>query len=189
MDLGPGTGSPAGEPALMRLGTGRPFERVPRELAALLGVTRGRETVRRRTEAAGAALVAAATAAVAALGRTGPAPPPGGDAWYEVSVDGAMVPLVPGEWGAVQTRASAQLERQPTPAGPWTVRATALSDFSRRAEADTCRQRAWVETPRRGITLAPRVGAVGAGAPWCQRFYAWHCPAAGRILDWAQAVA
>ena len=38
---------------------------------------------------------------------------------------------------------------------------------------------------RRGVTLAPQGWAVGDGAPWCQHFYDWHCPAAVRILDWA----
>jgi hypothetical protein len=66
---------------MIRLGTWLPFERVPRELAALLGVHVGRETVRRRTEAAGAALVAAEQAAVEQLGRTWPAPPAVGDTW------------------------------------------------------------------------------------------------------------
>src|SRR6266446_5930065 len=87
---------------MIRLGTWLPFERVPRELAALVGVTVGRETVRRRTEAAGAALVAAEEAAVEELGRTWPAPPVAAG-WYQVSVDGAMVPLVHGEWAEVKT--------------------------------------------------------------------------------------
>jgi hypothetical protein len=188
LDLGQGTWSPAVEQAMIRLGTWLPFERVPRELAALLGVSVGRETVRRRTEAAGAALVAAEAAAVAELGRTWPAPHPVGDAWYQVSVDGAMVPLVHGEWAEVKTLAIGHLDRQPAADGSWTVQATALSYFSRLADADTFRGLAWGETHRRGITLAPHVCAVGDGALWCQRFYDWHCPDAVRILDWPHAV-
>jgi hypothetical protein len=173
---------------MIRLGTWLPFERVPRELAALVGVTVGRETVRRRTEAAGAALVAAEDAAVAGLGRTWPAPRPVGDAWHQVSVDGAMVPLVHGEWAEVKTLAIGCLDRQQDAAGTWAVQATALSYFSRLTDADTFRRLAWVETHRRGVTLAPRVCAVGDGAAWCQRFYDWHCPDAVRILDWPHAV-
>ena len=173
---------------MIRLGTWLPFERVPRELAALLGVTVGRETVRRRTEAAGALLVAAEAAVVAELERTTPVPRTARDAWYQVSVDGAMVPLVHGEWAEVKTLAIARLDRQPAVAGTWTVRATALSYFSRLTDADTFRQLAWGETHRRGVTLTPQVCAVGDGAAWCQRFYDWHCPDAVRILDWPHAV-
>jgi hypothetical protein len=173
---------------MIRLGTWLPFERVPRELAALLGVHVGRETVRRRTEAAGAALVAAEQAAVEQLGRTWPAPPAVGDTWYQVSVDGAMVPLVHGEWAEVKTLAIGQLAREQAADGTWQVQAQALSYFSRLADADTFRRAAWGEAHRRGVTLAPHVCAVGDGAEWCQRFYDWHCPTAIRILDWPHAV-
>jgi hypothetical protein len=174
------------EQALIRLGTWLPFERAPRELAALIGVTVGRETVRRRTEAAGAALVAAEAATVEQLARTWPAPTVEAG-WYQVSVDGAMVPLVHGEWAEVKTLAVGLLERQQQAEGGWTVRATALSYFSRLTEADEFRRLAWVETHRRGVTLARQVCAVGDGALWCQRFYDWHCPDAVRILDWPHA--
>jgi hypothetical protein len=173
---------------MIRLGTWLPFERVPRELASLLGVHVGRETVRRRTEAAGAALVAAEQATVEELGRTWPAPPTVGDTWYQVSVDGAMVPLVHGEWAEVKTLAIGELARAPAADGSWTVQARALSYLSRLADADTFSRAAWGETHRRGITLARHVCAVGDGAAWCQGFYDWHCPDAVRILDWPHAV-
>lgn len=173
---------------MIRLGTWMPFERVPRELAAFVGVSIGRETVRRRTEAAGAALVAAETAAVEELARTWRTPTPVPATWYQVSVDGAMVPLVKGEWAEVKTLAVGVLARARQADGTWTVQATALSYFSRLADADTFRRLAWVETHRRGITVAPQVCAVGDGARWCQSFYDWHCPGAVRILDWPHAV-
>jgi hypothetical protein len=175
------------EQAVIRLGTWMPFERVPRELAALVGITIGRETVRRRTEAAGAALVAAERATVERLARTWPAPPRVETGWYQVSVDGAMVPLVHGQWAEVKTLAIGLLDRQPQAEGSWRVRATALSYFSRLAEADEFRRLAWVETHRRGLTLAPRVCAVVDGAEWCQHFLDWHCPDAVRILDFPHA--
>ncbi|HEX2183920.1 MAG TPA: ISKra4 family transposase, partial [Chloroflexota bacterium] len=175
------------EQAVLRLGTWLPFERVPRELAALVGVTVGRETVRRRTEAAGAALVAAEQATVERLARTWPAPERVEAGWYQVSVDGAMVPLVHGQWAEVKTLAVGLLERQRQADGTWRVRATALSYFSRLADADAFRRLAWVETHRRGVTLAPRVCAVVDGAEWCQGFVDWHCPDAVRILDFPHA--
>lgn len=185
--LGGGTWSPAVEQAVIRLGTWLPFERVPRELAALVGVTIGRETVRRRTEAAGAALVAAEQAVVERLARTWPAPDRVEAGWYQVSVDGAMVPLVHGQWAEVKTLAVGRLDRQRQGEGTWRVRATALSYFSRLADADEFRRLAWVETHRRGVTLAPRVCAVVDGAEWCQHFLDWHCPDAVRILDFPHA--
>jgi hypothetical protein len=185
--LGAGSWSPAVEQAVIRLGTWLPFERVPRELAALVGVSIGREAVRRRTEAAGAALVAAEAAAVERLGRTWPAPARVDAGWYQVSVDGAMVPLMHGQWAEVKTLAVGRLDQQPQADGTWRVRATALSYFSRLADADTFRRLAWVETQRRGLTLAPRVCAVVDGAEWCQHFLDWHCPDAVRILDFPHA--
>src|SRR5919202_5707314 len=92
LGLGRGTWSPAVEQAMIRLGRWLPFERVPRELAALVGVTVGRGTGRRRTVAAGAALVAAEHLAMDELARTWPTPTVAAG-WYQVSVDGAMVPL------------------------------------------------------------------------------------------------
>jgi hypothetical protein len=172
---------------MIRLGTWLPFERVPQELAALIGVTLGRETVRRRTEAAGAALVAAEQATVERLARTWPVPPRVETGWYQVSVDGAMVPLVHGQWAEVKTLAVGLLDRQPQTDGSWQVRATGLSYFSRLADADAFRRLAWVETHRRGLTLAPRVCAVVDGADWCQHFLDWHCPDAVRILDFPHA--
>ena len=187
MALGGGTWSPAVEQAVIRLGTWLPFERVPRELAALVGVTIGRETVRRRTEAAGAALVAAQEAAVEQLARTWSAPERVDPGWYQLSVDGAMVPLVHGQWAEVKTLAVGLLDRRRQADGTWRVRATALSYFSRLADAEAFRRLAWVETHRRGVTLAPRVCAVVDGAEWCQHFLDWHGPDAVRILDFPHA--
>jgi hypothetical protein len=175
------------EQAVIRLGTWLPFERVPRELAALVGVSIGRETVRRRTEAAGAALVAAEQATVERLARTWPTPERVEAGWYQVSVDGAMVPLVRGQWAEAKTLAVGLLERERQADGAWRVRATALSYFSRLADADAFRRLAWGETHRRGVTLAPRVCAVVDGAEWCQHFIDWHCPDAVRILDFPHA--
>ena len=173
---------------MIRLGTWLPFERVPRELAALLGVTVSRETVRRRTEAAGAALVAAETRWAEQWARTCPLPAHVAEGWYQVSVDGAMVPLVHREWAEVKTLAIGLLTRQRQADGTWQVHATALSYFSRLADADTFRQLAWVESYRRGLPLASQVCAVVDGAPWCQRFLDHHAPGAVRILDFAHAV-
>ncbi len=70
----PGSYSPFVHESLVRLGTWLPFEQVPDGLGHFTGVRSSRETARRLTEAAGAALVAAETAAVEQLARTWPRP-------------------------------------------------------------------------------------------------------------------
>jgi len=102
LELGAGTLSPRLVESVVRLGTWMPFERVPAALAFFTGVPSGIETARRLTETAGTALVAAETAAVARLERELP-PVPAGPALQQLSVDGAMVPLVGGTWTEVKT--------------------------------------------------------------------------------------
>lgn len=179
--LRPGRYSPYLQQCIARLGTWLPFEQVSEALAWFTRVPVGRETARRLTERAGAALVAQETARVEQLEQQWPTPeaPP---ALHQLSVDGAMVPLLHGEWAEVKTLAIGRVvQRSGEP------HATELSYFSRLADADTFRRLAWAETHRRGITLAPRVCAVVDGAEWCQTFLTRHCPDAVRILDFPHA--
>lgn len=166
----------------MRLGTWLPFEQVPDALAWFTQVAVSRESARRLTEHAGAALVAQETAQVEQLEQTWPPPARIPTDLQQVSVDGAMVPLVGGEWTEVKTLAIGRVvQRRGEP------HATERSYFSRLADADTFGRLAWVETHRRGLTLAPRVCAVVDGADWCQTFLTRHCPDAVRILDFPHA--
>jgi hypothetical protein len=179
--LRPGRYSPYLQQCVVRLGTWLPFEQVPEALAWFTRVRPGRETARRLTERAGAALVAQETARVEQLEQHWPAPVPP-PALHQVSVDGAMVPLLHGVWAEVKTLAIGRVvQRSGEP------HATELSYFSRLADADTFRRLAWAETHRRGVTLAPRVCAVVDGAEWCQTFLTRHCPDAVRILDFPHA--
>ena len=63
------------------------------------------------------------------------------------------------------------------------VPVTALSYFSRLADAETFGRLATVETHRRGVETAGVVAAVVDGAEWCQGFIDLHRPDAVRILD------
>lgn len=166
----------------MRLGTWLPFEQVPEALAWFTHVAVSAETARRVTEAAGAALVAAETATVEQLEQQWPAPPGVPTTRQQLSVDGAMVPLVHGEWAEVKTLAVGRVERR----GP-DLHATDLSYFSRLADVDTFTRLAWGELHRRGLTLAPDVCALVDGADWCQTFLDRRCPQAVRILDFPHA--
>jgi hypothetical protein len=167
---------------LVRLGATVPFAQAADLLVHFTGVRVGPETVRRLTEAAGAVQVRIETAFVAQVERTLPEVP-GGPAVQLVSVDGAMAPLVAGEWGEVKTLAVGEIVA--TDDGPRTLD---LSYFSRLTDATTFSRLATGETHRRGTATATTVVAVTDGAVWCQGFLDWQCPEAVRILDFPHAL-
>jgi hypothetical protein len=186
LELGRGDFSPWLVEQLARLGAWVPFPHVPQEFAAFTGVALGRETARRRTEAAGAALVAVEEAAVARLERA-PGELPQGPPVQQVSVDGAMVPLVHGEWAEVKLLAVGTVTPQPTKEGGTEPHARELTYFGRLTEAATFRRLAHLETHRRGIATAGTVCAVMDGAEWLQHWIDGQRPDAVRILDFAHA--
>ncbi len=79
-----------------------PFEAAVEMLATLVGVKVSKASAIRMTEAAGAAYVAIQEEAVAELEREAP-PAPGCSEPMVMSADGAMAPLLHGEWGEVRT--------------------------------------------------------------------------------------
>ena len=178
--------SPWLEECLVRLGTWLPFEQGPAALRFLAHVEVSAETVRRLTEAAGAAQVAVEEAEVERLERDNPASPPG-PPLLQLSVDGALVPLVGGEWAEVRTVALGRILQAETAAGPHFVRTAELSYFARRASAEELRRLAWPELYRRGIETAGTVCAVQDGAEWLQSFVDVFRPEAVRILDFPHA--
>ena len=170
----------------MRLGAWLPFRSAAAVLADFTGIAVDEATVRRRTEAAGAAYAAVQAAEVAALEAAAPEPP-AGPPLQLVSVDGAMVPLVGGAWAEVKTLAVGTIQPPVIARGEPVVHTTALSYFSRRAEASAFTRLALVETHRRGVATAGRVAGVADGAEWCQGFLDEHRPDAARILDFPHA--
>ena len=169
--------------SIVRLGARLPFGQVPGLLAHFTGVTISAETVRRLTETAGAAAEVVATQAVADLERTLPDPPPG-PAVQQLSVDGAMAPLVGGGWAEVKTLAIGTVTTGPD--GLPTT--TALSYFSRLTDAETFGRLATDEVHRRGTSTAGTVVAITDGAGWCQGFLDLHRHDAVRILDFPHAL-
>jgi hypothetical protein len=159
---------------------------VPGLLAFFARVTVGPETARRLAEAAGAAQVALETADADRLARELPLPPPG-PAVQQLSLDGAMVPLVGGDWAAVKTLALGTVETRPGSDGQPEAHTTALSYFSRLAEAEAFRHLMRVERHRRGTDRVGRVCAVQDGAEWQQRVVDRYRPDAVRILDFPHA--
>lgn len=182
----PGLLTPSLQADLVRLGTRMSFRSVVQELACLKHVTTTEATVRRHTEGAGAAYVALQTNEVERLERTTPLPPPG-VARQLLSADGAMVPLVHGEWAEVKTVAIGEIQPPVLEKGERVVHTTNLSYFSRLAEHETFSRLATVETHRRGTECAEVVCAVNDGAEWIQGFVDVQRHDAIRILDFPHA--
>ena len=186
LQLLPGRLTPSLQESLVRLGTWMPFARAAKELHFFTRVTVSEPSARRDTETAGAAYVAVQSAEVERLEREQP-PAPAGPALQLLSVDGAMVPLIHKEWAEVKTLAVGRVEQPVLEKGVAVVHSSALSYFSRLADADTFGRLALVETHRRGTESAQQVCAVTDGAAWEQRFIDWHREDAVRILDFPHA--
>ncbi|GAC1374949.1 MAG: hypothetical protein NVSMB44_43380 [Ktedonobacteraceae bacterium] len=173
---------------MARLGTWMPFRAAQRELAFFLGVEVAEASVRQVTEQAGAAQVQVQAAEVEVLLSQRPESPAGPEVQL-LSVDGAMIQVVSGEWKEVKTLALGVVGKaKPKPGEAERVRTTALSYFSRMSEAEVFQQEALGEVYRRGVEQATTVCAVTDGAEWIQKWMDYHRSTAVRILDFAHAL-
>ena len=182
----PGSLTPSLQETMARLGARMPFREVVQELTFLKQVTTTEATIRRHTETAGAAYVALQTEEVEQVERTLPAVAEGAKRQL-MSTDGALVPLVQGEWAEVKTVAIGAIQPAVIENGEAVVHTTELSYFSRLAEAETFTRLATVETQRRGTERAETVCAVNDGAAWIQGFIDVQRQDAVRILDFSHA--
>jgi hypothetical protein len=164
-----------------------PFAQAAAELVFFWGVELDETTVRRHTQAAGAAYVAEQTAEVERLERERPAAPDGPAVQY-LSADGAMVPLVGGQWAEVKTLAIGEVEVRRGADGLPEAHTNNLTYFSRLADAETFTRQAYVETYQRGTDSASVVCAVQDGAEWLQGLVDVLRSDAVRILDFPHAV-
>jgi hypothetical protein len=114
--------------------------------------------------------------------------PATGPGVQQLSLDGAMVPLVGGTWAEVKTLALGEVEQTTAADGSVQITTTALSYVSRLTDAETFRELARGELYRRGTAAATVVCAVQDGAEWQQRFVDHHRPDAVRILDFPHAL-
>jgi hypothetical protein len=187
LELGTAAFDPWLVESIVLLGTVMPFERVPLVMDRLLLVPVGVETARRLTEAVAATQMQREDAEAERVRATLP-PPLSGPAVQQLSLDGAMVPLVGGEWAEVKTLALGEVEQVTAADGSVGVRTRALSYFSRLTDAETFRELARGELHRRGTAAAGVVCAVQDGAAWQQRFVDYHRPDAVRILDFPHGV-
>src|SRR5206468_1996255 len=134
--------TPRLQEALVRLSIQQPsFAKAAAELTFFTGATVHADTARRRTEAAGAVLLGHETAEAARILREHPTAPTGPDTLL-FSVDGAMVPIVGGQWMEVRTLAVGEVQpARATPDGPC-IQTTNLSYFSRLTDSTTFAEQA-----------------------------------------------
>lgn len=170
----------------MRLGSWVPFEPAVQLLEAFTGVCASKSTGRRITEAAGAKLVEQQEELVIAMEAGEIAQPLEVVERLVLSVDGAMVPLVGGEWAEVRTMVIAEAEVATRGEGS-EKRTSNHSYFSRLTDSTSFQRAALVETERRGLNHAAEVASVNYGAEWIQQFIDYHRPDAVRILDFPHA--
>jgi hypothetical protein len=183
LGLLPGSVTPYGQEQLVRLGTWiASFEEAAHLLQSLTGIKVAEASARRCTEGAGAAYVQWQEQEVARIREGAVAEAPGPEK-MQVSADGAMVPLVHGEWAEVKTLAVGEVHSVQQQDGQMEVHTERLSYFSRQADAESFRWQALVETHRRGVATAGKVASVNDGAEWIQGFVQFHRPDAVRILD------
>jgi hypothetical protein len=104
-----------------------------------------------------------------------------------LSADGAMVPLVHGEWAEVKTLVVGHVGEPIERAGERVVPTDSLSYFSRLTDAETFQRLTLAELHRRRLETADQVAAVSDGAEWIQGFVDYHAAKALRILDFAHA--
>ena len=182
----PGSLTPRLQDDLTHLATWMPFEKARGMLKRMRGVKVSEATVRRRTESNGAAYVALQEAEVGRIEEELPDAPAGPDKQL-LSVDGAMVPLVGGEWAEVKTLVLGIIGEPVIEGGEQKVHASEMSYFSRLLEAERFTRLALVETHQRGVENAEQVIAVTDGAEWEQGFIDYHRADAVRILDFPHA--
>ena len=182
----PGSLTPTMHEWLVRLGAWLPFEQAAGLLASFTRTVVSEAGTRRKSEAAGAVFVQLQEEAVVAM-EAGEVESQQGPARLVMTVDGAMVPLVGGEWAEVKTMTIGVPEVKVAAAGERTVQTKALSYFSRLAEAEQFTRAALVETERRGVSTAGQVAAIGDGAEWIQGTIDFHRPDAVRVLDFPHA--
>jgi hypothetical protein len=104
-----------------------------------------------------------------------------------MSLDGAFVQVVGGDWKEVKTLAVGVVEKPKEEKGELVIHTRKLSYFSRMSDISRFEKQALVEVFERGVEKAGKVCAVTDGADWIQGFVDLHRADAVRILDMAHA--
>jgi hypothetical protein len=163
-----------------------PFEQAAELMEEMQGVSVSASASRRKSEAAGAAYAEIQTGEVKRLEKDMPVAPKGAEK-MQMSADGAMVPLLHGQWAEVRTLVVGEVQPAVQERGEWVVHTRNLSYFSRKTSSEEFERLALVEVQRRGVENARQVAAVMDGSDWLQGFTDYHRPDAVRILDFPHA--
>ena len=186
LELLAGILTPHGHEYLVRLAGWMPFDKAAVMFEDFMGIEVSQSVSQRYTEEAGAAYVSLQTEEVEHLERAMPAAPQGADK-LQLSADGAMVPLVQGQWAEVRTVVIGEVQPMVQERGEWVVHTRNLSYFSRKISSEEFERLALVEIQRRGVENAGQVASVMDGSDWLQGFTEYHRPDAVRILDFPHA--
>jgi hypothetical protein len=186
LELLPGGLTPRMQECLVRLGAWMPFGRDTEFMNEMLGMDISKSMSVRYTEAAGAAYVAIQTEEADRIEKEAPIAPKGAEKMV-MSSDGAMVPLVKGEWAEVKTLVVGEVTSTENEKNELVVHTRNLSYFSRLAEAADFQHFSLVEIHRRGIEHCQDVAMLGDGSEWIQNLADYHCENALRILDFPHA--
>jgi hypothetical protein len=143
-------------------------------------------TAQRHTEAIGLAYETVQLAEVERIEQDWPHVEAGPEKLV-LGVDGAFVPVLPGEWAEVKTLVVGELGEACEVKGERVVPTHSLSYFSRLTEAQAFQRLSLGELYRRRLETAGQVAALSDGAEWIQGFVDYHCPEALRILDFPHA--
>ena len=163
-----------------------PFAKAADMLTRFTGTPLSASTALRHTETIGLAYDAVQLAEVEQIERDWPQAPPGPQKLL-LSVDGAFVPLLHGEWAEVKTLAVGEVGQAHLVKGEVVVPTLKLSYFSRLSDAQTFQRLTLGELHRRGLERALEAACVGDGAEWIVGFAEYHCPEALQIVDFAHA--
>jgi hypothetical protein len=163
-----------------------PFAKAVDLLATFTQTSASESTAQRLTEAIGLAYEAVQVTEVERIERDWPEVEDGPDKLI-VSVDGAFVPVLHGEWAEVKTLVVGEVGQPSIVDGKMVVSTHSHSYFSRVAEAELFQHLTFGELYRRQLETAAQVASVSDGAEWIQGFIDFHAPSATRILDFPHA--
>jgi hypothetical protein len=163
-----------------------PFAKAAALLACFSHTQVSESTAQRHTETIGIAYEAVQLAEVERIEQDWPEVQQGAQKLV-LSADGAMVPLLHGEWAEVKTLVVGEVGEMVEVKREAVVETHSLSYFSRLTDAETFQRLTLAELHRRRLETAGQVAAVSDGAEWIQGFVDYHCPAAIRILDFPHA--